>query len=327
MRALLSVDGDDRQVALLAADALRFATGFAPRFPFLQNFSRKKCGRWMLADDDLGVDAQSAVAARFSIPGRRRSPPCGYAQRHITTAPVPFHPIADAPQPDAGFIRAGSTPAFFHSPGPILPARISTSFWGSERRTEHRILACRNEIIPTSVWPCPRIRRAGPSARCAPVNAAQTLKILARTWSPCMRPLMAFARNEYIQPSICGIGASVTRTRSQRGEEPSSFHFVSRGKLGGCGRRSRSCVGFFGRVPRFRIAASSLVPSPGSSSRRGAFQFGEHRERGRLSVLLSCVPLESRAWISVLPLICRKRNMFIGLKCGGVHECRADGSG
>src|SRR5258708_34078981 len=64
----LSVDGDDRQVAeILAAGALRFADRFRATFRFLQNFSREGMRKVMLADDDLGVDAQAARAAKVFV--------------------------------------------------------------------------------------------------------------------------------------------------------------------------------------------------------------------------------------------------------------------
>jgi len=62
----------------LRAGALRFADGLPAALGFVQDFGGEDVGKMMLADDDFGVDAKLAGAARISMTRPvGDAPPCG----------------------------------------------------------------------------------------------------------------------------------------------------------------------------------------------------------------------------------------------------------
>src|SRR5437879_6226039 len=109
-----AIDGDDGQVAeIFAAGALGFVDGLCATLGFIKNFCGEEVREMMLANDDLGVDAEIAgTAENFDdAAGRRCASMRITEQLDVDDGAVEFIEARDAPRAGTGFI--GATEAEF----------------------------------------------------------------------------------------------------------------------------------------------------------------------------------------------------------------------
>src|SRR5712692_8179459 len=121
-----AVDGDDRQVAeIFTAGALGFADGLRATLGFVKNFGGENVREMMLANDDLGVDAEVARAAENfdDAAGRRCAAVWIAEQLDVDDGAVEFVEARDAPGSNAGFIRAAETELFPEARCQLVAAR------------------------------------------------------------------------------------------------------------------------------------------------------------------------------------------------------------
>src|SRR5260370_1235027 len=110
-----SVDGGDREVAeIFAAGALGLAAGLRATLGFVQNVGGEDMREVMLANDDLGVDAEFArTAENFDDAASRRCASGWIAEQlDVDDGAVEFVEARDAPGSNAGFIRAAEAELF-----------------------------------------------------------------------------------------------------------------------------------------------------------------------------------------------------------------------
>src|SRR5439155_5249919 len=121
-----SIDGDDGQVAeIFAASTLRFADGLCATLGFIKNFCGEDVREMMLANDDLGVDAEIAgTAENFDdAAGRRCASVRITEQLHVDDGAVEFIEARDAPRADTGFIGATEAEFFPETRSELIAAR------------------------------------------------------------------------------------------------------------------------------------------------------------------------------------------------------------
>jgi len=98
---------------------------------FIQNFGGERMREMMLADDDLGVNAEIAGTTENlnDAASRRRATVRITQQLHVDDGAIEFLQPRDAPRSDAGLV-APLKPSFFQRPGvSSLPRGISISCW------------------------------------------------------------------------------------------------------------------------------------------------------------------------------------------------------
>src|SRR6267154_2776253 len=121
-----AVDGNDGQVAeVFAPGALRFADGLRAALGLVENFGGECVWEMMLANDDLGVDAEFArTAENFDDAAGRRSAAVRIAEQlDVDDGAVEFVETRDAPGSNAGFIRAAETELFPEARCQLVAAR------------------------------------------------------------------------------------------------------------------------------------------------------------------------------------------------------------
>src|SRR5216684_1254229 len=121
-----AVDGDDRQVAeIFTAGALGFADGLRAMLGFVKNVGGEDMREMVLANDDLGVDAEFAgTAENFDDAASRRCASVWIAEQlDVDDGAVEFVEARDAPGSNAGFIRAAEAELFPEARCQLVAAR------------------------------------------------------------------------------------------------------------------------------------------------------------------------------------------------------------
>src|ERR1700687_3011301 len=197
----LSIDGDDRQVAeIFAACALDLIDGLRATLCFIQNFGGERMREMMLADDDLGINAELAgTPENLADAGGGRCASVRITQQlHVHDGSVQFIQPRDAPRSDAGFIRAAEAQLLPQPGGQFVAARnLHLVLDSNIVRQDHILLSAVAKKTDDS-----RMRAAQDSNDAAfgtlrAGNAAQTLN-LCQNVVAVHGVLNAVARNENI---------------------------------------------------------------------------------------------------------------------------------
>ncbi len=121
-----AVDGDDGQVAeIFTAGALGLADGLRATLGFVKNVGGEDMREMVLANDDLGVDAEfTRTAENFDDAASRRCASVWIAEQlDVDDGAVEFVEARDAPGSNAGFIRAAEAELFPEARRQFVPAR------------------------------------------------------------------------------------------------------------------------------------------------------------------------------------------------------------
>src|SRR6202158_2853063 len=114
-----------RVANIVAAGALDLIDGLRATLRFIQNFGGERMREMMLADDDLGINAEIAGTPENldDAAGRRCASVRIAQQLHVHDGSVQFIQPRDAPRSDAGFIRAAETQLLPQPGGQFVAAR------------------------------------------------------------------------------------------------------------------------------------------------------------------------------------------------------------
>jgi len=258
---------------IFAAGALDLIDGLRATRCFIQNFGGERMREMMLADDDLGINAEIAgTPENFDDTAGRRCASVRITQQlHVHDGSIQFIQPRDAPRSDAGFIRAAEAQLLPQPGGQFVAARNLHLVLDSN-------IVRQNHIVLGSVAKQTdhgRMRAAQDSNDAAfsalrAGNATQTLN-LCQNVVAVHGVLDGVARNENIAVEL--------RHRRIRDDEAiavvvkneASFYFIAIREREGWGCRVASWRGFLAGRLLFRLAAREAVPSAGQFLDGAAF--------------------------------------------------------
>ncbi len=264
---------------IFAAFPLRFIDGLRATFGFLENVGGKGMREMMLADDDLGVNAEfSGTSKNFDDAARRRCASLGIAQQlHIHNRAVQFIQPRNAPRSNAGFIPTAEAQLLPQSRrqfvatrnlhfvlDPDIVRQHNIVLRAVAKQTNHRRMCTAEDSNDSPFSP---LRTA---------DAAQSLN-LCQNLVAMHGVLYRVARNEHIAVEV--------RHRRFRHHKAVAIVVKNQASLHLIAIRHRRSFKTLGRVRRWSLSrpcsvrppAWKTVPSPRQFLDGPAlFQFGEH---------------------------------------------------
>ena len=270
----LSIDGHDRQVPeIFPACALDFIDGLRATLGFIQNFGGERMREMMLADDDLGINAEIAGTPENldDAAGRRCASVRIAQQLHVHDGSVQFIQPRDAPRSDAGFIRAAETQLLPQPGGQFVAARnLHLVLDSNIVRQDHIVLGAVAKQTDD------RWMRAAQDSNDAALStlragdAAQTLN-LCQNVVAVHRVLDAVARNEDIAVELRHRRIRDDEAITVVVENQPSFYFIAIRERRGLWTPHCLLARFLAGRLLFRLAAREAVPSAGQFLDGAAF--------------------------------------------------------